>query len=78
MHFISKYHNDCSVAEEERLQKAAESEVSTFSLQSIPFLASINQGRKQIDYKCSAIMCLEPIDLFHLFLDNTRSAGKHQ
>ena len=42
------------------------------------FLALISQGRNLIDYKCFVMMSLEPIDFSHLFLDNTRSAGKHQ
>lgn len=39
--------------------------------------ALISQGRKLMDYKCFVIMSLKPIDFFHLFLDNTRTAIKH-
>ena len=84
MYSIAKYNNEHSVGKKEKLQKAAESEGFLFCFVLFYFrapsffLALISQGRNLIDYKCFVMMSLEPIDFSHLFLDNTRSAGKHQ
>ena len=84
MYSIAKYNNEHSVGEKKkkkdfRKQLNLRCLLFFFKLQSTLFLFSlISQSRNLIDYKCFVMMSLEPIDFSHLFLDNTRSAGKHQ